>query len=455
MLVVTAMAVSVVVGLMSPSAAGAFEDDCSKAVDGCHAEKGVAEAGLPEQVTILNPVNGGTLTSSPRESPPHHTFVGDWAADIALGGAQPAYARFGNATGSLSLTITGTGTGCSGGGGGRAVRVQVSVDGVDLGYVWFLHFATLARTSGAIANGELLGTQLTGASQGANCWTGPHIHVEPYQSHGYSCFVNRGIGSGVPTNGAVGVLGGNWASGENATCPAGAENPTVDNPVGSFDTLDSPRPGRLHVRGWSFDPSARTSPVTMHVYVGGPAGPSAEGHNIGAASSSRPDVGRVYPGVGDSHGFDTTFATDRYGTQQVCAYAINIGAGSNALIGCRSVTIANPNPFGAFDVVQSNIAGRVHVRGWAIDPNRRTGPVTIHVYVGGQASAANEGHNVGPADRYRPDVGTAYPGFGDHHGYGVGFSTARRGSQQVCVYGIDIGPGSNTLIGCKTVTIRG
>ena len=441
------------VGPAHAQAAGGGEASPSDAGGG--SKLSVGEAGLSEQVTILNPVNGGTLTSSPRENPPHHTFVGDWAADIALGGAQPAYARFGNATGALALTITGTGTGCSGGGGGLAVRVQVSVDGVDLGYVWFLHFASLARTSGAIANGELLGTQLTGPSQGANCWTGPHIHVEPYQSHGYSCFVNRGIGSAVPTNGAIGVLGGNYASGKNATCPAGAESPAIEDPVGAFDVVDSPRPGRVHVRGWSFDPSASASPVTIHVYVGGQAGPSAEGHNIGAAGGSRPDVGLAYPGVGDNHGFDTTFSTDRYGTQQVCVYGINIGAGSNALIQCKSVNIANPNPFGSFDTVRSNSPGRIHVRGWSIDPNRRTTPVIIHVYVGGQASAANEGHNTGPADRYRRDVGAAVPGAGNHHGFDVGFTTSRRGTQQVCVYGIDVGPGTNTLIGCKTVAISG
>lgn len=58
---------------------------------------GDVSASTAEQVTILNPISGGTLSSSPGENPPHHTFIGDWAADIQLGGAQPVYARFGNA----------------------------------------------------------------------------------------------------------------------------------------------------------------------------------------------------------------------------------------------------------------------------------------------------------------------------------------------------------------------
>lgn len=115
---------------------------------------------------------------------------------------------------------------------------------------------------------------------------------------------------------------------------------TSDNPVGSFDSATSPEPGRVRVGGWAFDPNALTSPVTIHVYVGGPAGSAgAEGRSIGPASGSRPDVGRAYPGVGNNHGFTALFDTAKRGSQSVCAYAIDIGPGSNQSLGCKTVRI--------------------------------------------------------------------------------------------------------------------
>ena len=115
---------------------------------------------------------------------------------------------------------------------------------------------------------------------------------------------------------------------------------TQDDPLGAYDSVASPGAGQVAVRGWSFDPNANTSPVTIHVYVGGQAGqPGAEGHNVGLASAYRPDVARVFPGVGDYHGFDVTLETSKVGQVPVCVYAINIGPGSNPLLDCKTITV--------------------------------------------------------------------------------------------------------------------
>src|SRR5690606_11673673 len=74
-------------------------------------------------------------------------------------------------------------------------------------------------------------------------------------------------------------------------------------------------------------------------------------------------------------------------------------------------------------------------------------------YVGGEAGSGATGVDAGPAQLYRPDVGRAFPGIGDHHGFDVRVATARRGRQQVCAYAIDVGPGSNRLLGCRSVTV--
>ncbi len=240
-----------------------------------------------------------------------------------------------------------------------------------------------------------------------------------------------------------------WSGGES-----GGANP--NNPDGSYDAASSPEAGAIRIGGWAFDPNAETSPVTIHAYVGAPAGSSgAEGHDLGPAAGHRPDVGRTYPGVGDYHGFDFTFATDKVGSVPVCVYAINIGAGGNTALGCKTVTVANPNPDGSYDAASSPEAGAVRVGGWAFDPNAETSPVTIHAYVGGPAgSSGAEGHDLGPAAGHRPDVGRTYPGVGDYHGFDFTFATDKVGSVPVCVYAINVGLGHNQPLGCRTISVE-
>ncbi len=231
----------------------------------------------------------------------------------------------------------------------------------------------------------------------------------------------------------------------------------VGNPFGSVDSAGSSGPGYVNVAGWALDPNAPASAIGVHVYVGGPAGAAgAEGHAV-TANTYRPDVPKVYPGVGDYHGYDYKFATDKVGTQPVYVYALNAGGtpGSNQLIASRTVTIKDPSPFGSFDQVTSPAPARVNVAGWDVDPNVPTSAIAVHVYVGGPSGAAGaEGHAV-MANGYRPDVPKVYPGVGDYHGLNVTFDTTKSGAVPVYFYGInrDGTPGHNVLLGSKTVTI--
>ncbi|HWC47778.1 MAG TPA: CHAP domain-containing protein [Solirubrobacterales bacterium] len=227
------------------------------------------------------------------------------------------------------------------------------------------------------------------------------------------------------------------------------------NPLGSYDLANSPTPGMARIGGWAFDPDAKTSPVTIHAYVGAEAGqPGAEGHNLGVASNQRPDVGAAYPGVGDYHGFDFTFETPKRGLQPICVYAINLGAGGNTFLGCKTVAIGDPNPLGSLDLVESPKPGTIRVGGWAFDPNSLTTPATIHAYIGGEAGQpGTEGHNLGPAGGERPDVGHAFPGVGNFHGFDFTFATSKVGKVPVCVYAINSGPGMNVLIACRSVSV--
>jgi hypothetical protein len=87
--------------------------------------------------------------------------------------------------------------------------------------------------------------------------------------------------------------------------------------------------------------------------------------------------------------------------------------------------------------------GRIDVSGWALDPST-TGAINVHIYVDGAAAAVK-------ASGSRPDVSSAY-GLGANHGFSTTVG-ASPGQRRVCAYGIRSGPGSNSLLGCKTVTV--
>ncbi len=225
-------------------------------------------------------------------------------------------------------------------------------------------------------------------------------------------------------------------------------------PFGSVDSLTSPEPGVVHVSGWAADNDNKAASLVIHAYVGGEAGsPGAEGHDLGTGTiTSRPDVDRAFPGLGNNHGYDASFTTALTGSQKVCVYAIGVGAGGNALLGCTTTTIENPNPFGSLDRVSGG-HGTLALRGWAIDRSAASTPTAIHVYVGGPSGTAGAEFHAFTADARRDDVAAVHPWAGASHGFQPTFETAKRGSQQVCVYAINVGVGTNQLLGCATATI--
>ncbi|QTE30233.1 hypothetical protein [Pengzhenrongella sicca] len=104
----------------------------------------------------------------------------------------------------------------------------------------------------------------------------------------------------------------------------------------------------------------------------------------------------------------------------------------------------SPNPVGSFDVAASVGGAGVRLAGWAIDPDT-TAPVMVHVYIDGQPSGV-------VANQPRPDVGAAYPGWGDTHGFDVTLPAAE-GVHQVCAWAINQPAGFNPLLGCRAVTV--
>jgi|GEM_PF-1161307 len=272
--------------------------------------------------------------------------------------------------------------------------------------------------------------------------------------HGFDATIDIGKGGTFP----VFVYAINAAGSSGGNTLLGSRNVTVGNPVpvGTFDNLRSPEPGKVRVTGWAFDPDAKTQSLRIHAYLGAPVGtPGAEFHDLGVANVSRPDVAQVHAGVGKNQGFDVTISTSKTGNVPVHLYAINAPgtSGSNPQIGARTVAVRDAHPHGSLDAATTPHGGRVNVAGWAIDPNLPTSPIDVHVYIGGPAGTPGaESHSV-KAGQARADVGAVHPGTGTHHGFNASLLTKKRGTHAVYVYAINAGPGANRLLGQKAVTI--
>jgi len=207
------------------------------------------------------------------------------------------------------------------------------------------------------------------------------------------------------------------------------------DPIGSLDTVAEQSPTALIVGGWALDPDT-TAPISVHVYIDGVL---ASGFT---ANGSRPDVGAAF-GDGDLHGFTQVYPVAS-GTHTVCVYAINVPAGPNPAIGCRTVSVVNRNPMGSLDTATAASPNAILVGGWALDPDT-TAPIDVHTYVDGRLAGAVR------ADGSRPDVAAAF-GDGAQHGFTQVYP-ATTGTHQVCVYAINVPSGANPAIGCRSVTV--
>jgi hypothetical protein len=214
---------------------------------------------------------------------------------------------------------------------------------------------------------------------------------------------------------------------------------TVGLPAGNWDSL-SASGSTLSAYGWAIDPDSRTAPVSMHVYVDGRWGGAVTGNG------DRPDVGAVFPGAGNAHGWSYSQSVAP-GTHTVCVYAIDVqDLSRNTALGCRTVAVQVTPPAGNWENL-SSWGSNLSASGWAMDPDSKTAPVSVHVYVDGRWGAAIT------ASADRPDVGAAFPGAGSAHGWA--YSTpVTLGQHSVCVYAIDVeNPARNTPLGCRSIQV--
>ena len=321
-----------------------------------------------------------------------------------------------------------------------------------------------------IGNLEFVGAAVDGIS--VSGWTLDPDSVDPISIHVYVDSASKSyladkdrpdVGAGYPGYGSKHGFGEKIAAapGAHNVCVYGINNAAGGNvllgcktvtvpqpvltdqgraPVGNFEFVGAAADG-ISVSGWALDKDTVDS-ISLHVYVD-----SASKAYL--ADKDRADVAAVYPGYGTKHGFSEKIAAAP-GSHRVCVYGINNGAGGNALLGCKTVTVPQPvltdqgrAPVGNFEFVGAAADG-ISVSGWALDKDT-VDSISLHVYVDSASKAYL-------ADKDRADVAAVYPGYGTKHGFSEKIAAAP-GSHRVCVYGINNGAGGNSLLGCKTVTV--
>lgn len=192
-----------------------------------------------------------------------------------------------------------------GAGNGFVIRCNIG------GRIYFMQYAHMNSVNNNIREGQTIsaGTYLgTVGDRGFSF--GTHAHFEINTNNPYT---GANINNDPASKGCVFKY--NYGS-----------NPKPSNnqytPEGYLDAAAGGK-GIVSVSGWALDRDKKDKKLTVHIYIGGPAGTKgAESHAI-VADKYRKDVGDKI-GQGYYHSFNTTVSTNKTGSQKVYAYGINV-----------------------------------------------------------------------------------------------------------------------------------
>jgi hypothetical protein len=249
--------------------------------------------------------------------------------------------------------------------------------------------------------------------------------------HGYTFSTNVSAGSHWVCVYAIDNSGGpNTVLTCQSVVVAGMQNQA---PFGQLEGV-STSGGTITASGWAMDRDT-TNPIAVHVYVGSVGTPVT-------ANIPRADVGAYY-GTTGNHGFTYTGSYPP-GEYDVCAYAIDFPGGYNPSLGCRRVTVTGNNPIGQLQSVEAG-NGQITVTGWAHDPDT-TNPIYAQMYVDWRDNT------VALANGATPGLTATVPTAGPAHAFSMSLP-ASPGIHTVCVYGINVGSGVSSQLGCSTVDV--
>ena len=208
------------------------------------------------------------------------------------------------------------------------------------------------------------------------------------------------------------------------------------SPMGAVQALSAAH-GTVHVAGWAYDPDLPTTPVQVGVAVDKSVTKISAKLASAASLSSHPRGGKY-------HGFSVDLPAGQ-GKHTVCVSFTNLGRyGSNRNnVTCKTLTL-NDSPTGVLDVLARSGSG-IRVRGWGYDRDSPAKALTVKLTVDGVVRTIT-------ANSTRTDVGKKYPAAGAHHGFDTVLAL-KEGMHRICVTLVNLGPGSDRALDCRTVTL--
>lgn len=105
------------------------------------------------------------------------------------------------------------------------------------------------------------------------------------------------------------------------------------------------------------------------------------------------------------------------------------------------------SPIGSVDSATAGYR-QIVVKGWTADPDN-TAPIKAQFYVDGVGRASVM------ANGTRTDLASRLGANNTAHGYTATITGVSPGKHNLCTFGINTGPGSNTLLNCRDVTVAG
>jgi hypothetical protein len=287
----------------------------------------------------------------------------------------------------------------------NAVSVNVTLDGVPAGTV--------------VANGVKAGLGTAFPAYG--------------DDHGYTVNLT-GVTGGSHT---VCIVGVNVSSGSNGAPWCRPVSIPTGPPIGVIDSA-TVSAGASTISGWMLDPDA-VGPVSVGVTIDGAVGGTV------VADGAKSGLGVAFPGYGDNHGYSVSLTGLSGGNHTVCVSGVNVGSGSNGVPICKTVLVPTGSPYGVIDHTAVT-AGTVAVDGWMIDPDTASA-ITVNATLDGHAASSATAGGV------KLGLGAAFPGYGDNHDYTVLLSGLSAGSHTLCVYGVNVGPGSSGTPICRSIVV--
>lgn len=261
------------------------------------------------------------------------------------------------------------------------------------------------------------------------------------QLNAYGVYAPHGLSgafgvSGSDTNASLCMFLFNVGPGSSTLAQCSTVYLPSQSPSGGVSAVFDDR-GNLNVSAYAFDPNAPAESLAVWIVDNGQLKVAR------MANDAQPSLAPY--GIPGAHGASISYFAGTTGSHDICVYAVNVGAGSNAWIGCKTVQVTATggynDPRGDFGVHDTK--GGVTVVGWAFDANDFNQPTTVMWTVDGNVVAYS-----------LANLASEYLGLPGNHGT-VARLSASAGKHTVCMFVGNIDEGSSQLVRCADVTVTG